>query len=695
MSDPREALFHSDLGTQPIHCRHMTGEEEIGRLFAYQVELLRRSDEAKIKADDLLGKNVTVELKDGSHPARFFNGFVTHFEQLGEADGRFRVYQVHLRPWLWYLKLGADCRVFQHKSALEIIQEVFGDYKTKQVDNRIKGTLRKRAFCVQYRESDFDFVSRLMEDEGIHYHFEHSKGHHVMVLGNDVSAHHPLRGGTLAWGEGQKEGKLNPDLITDWRRVRSVASLKYTHTDYDHEAPTVDLTASATRTDKFTAPNDLEVFDHPGEYDDQEQSGNTGSKKQEGERLAKLRIATFHAHHDVITASTVCRGVSAGVSFKFKDHDDAGEYLITRNEFAFFFGAFEAKKDEGRWGFESRLSLVPKTIPYLAEPVTRRPVISGPQTATVVGPSGDELHTDKHGRVKVHFLWDRVGKKDQDASCWVRVSQPWASKQFGFVNLPRIGDEVVVEFLEGNPDRPLITGRVYNGTNTPPYTLPEHATITGMKTRSSKDGAADTFNEIRFEDKKGSEYVWFQAQKDYHLLVKNDANTTVNNNVWTSILKSRAEKVGENLSMEVGKVATVSIKGDTHAKLGADLNMAVTGALGLAVTEAIAVKSNQAITVTSAQGGDLSLGDGFKLSSKAAVHISATAGVVIDGGTQLCIKAGGAFITLGPEGVSIQGTMVKVNSGGSAGSASAPPAASPPAPKEPTLPEADKDPLAS
>ena len=695
MQAMREALFHSELGPDVLLCRRMEGEEEIGRLFEYRVELLRLSKDGAVSPDKLLGKNVTVELKDTESAHRLYNGWVSHFERLGEADGRYDVYRVDLRPWLWYLKLGADCRIFQHKTAVEIIQEVFSEYKTKQIDNRLAGTYRKRAFCVQYRESDFDFVSRLMEDEGIYYHFEHSKGRHVMVLGDGASAHHALRGGSLGWAAGQTDGHVNPNVITDWRRVRSVRSLKYTHTDYDHEAPTVDLKASATRQGGFTAPADLEVFDYPGEYDDLAQSGNTSAKKQEGERLAKLRIRAYEAHHDVVSAATRCRGVAAGLSFTFKDHDDKGDFLITKNEFTFYFGAFEAKKDNVAWGFESRLELVPKGTPYLPFAVTARPVISGPQTDKVVGPSGDEIHTDKHGRVKVQFIWDRVGKKDQDSSCWVRVSQPWASKQFGFVNLPRIGDEVMVEFLEGNPDRPIITGRVYNGALPPPYKLPEHATVTGLKTRSSKEGAEGNFNELRFEDKKGAEHVWFQAEKDYHLLVKNDASETVKKNAWTHIEKNSARKVGENLTLDVGKVATVAVKEDTHAKLGADLNLAITGAMNVKANEAIAIKGGQAIAITSGQGMDLSVGQGVKLSANSTVHISATAGVVIDGGTQLCIKAGGAFITLGPDGVSIQGTMVKINSGGAAGSASAAASANPAAPKEPTLPDPDKDPLAS
>jgi type VI secretion system secreted protein VgrG len=675
----------------------MSGEEEIGRLFEYRVELLRRTKDGQVSPDDLLGKNVTVELKDVNDAPRYFNGWVSHFEQLGETDGRYDVYRVDLRPWLWYLRLSANCRIFQHKTAVEILQDVCGQYKTKQIeDNRLTSTYRKRAFCVQYRESDFDFVSRLMEDEGIYYHFEHSKGRHVMVLGEGSSAHRALRGGSLGWAAGQADGHLSQDVITRWRRLRSVRSLKYTHTDYDPETPTSDLTASASRKGGFDAPSDLEVFDYPGEYDDLEQSGNTTAKKQAGERLAKLRIQAYEAHHDVIDAVTRCRGVAAGLSFSFKDHADKGEYLITRNDFEFRFGAFEGQEDSGhRLGFESRLDLVPKGVRYLPFAVTARPVISGPQTATVVGPSGDELHTDKHSRVKVQFLWDRAGKNDQDSSCWVRVSQPWASKQFGFINLPRIGDEVVVEFLEGNPDRPIITGRVYNGTHAPPFTLPEHATVTGIRTRSSKDGGADTYSELRFEDEKGKEYVRLQSERDFHRLVKNDAFDSVNNDCWADVGKNDSRKVGENYTLNIGKASTVSVGADTNVTLGADGAFDIAGQAGIQVGQALALKVGEAATVSTGTGVDLKVGAGLKINATSSVAITGTAGVVIDGVTQLTIKAGGAFITLGPDGVSITGTLVKINSGGSAGSAPSAQSAQPAKPTKPADPKKNEDPLKS
>jgi type VI secretion system secreted protein VgrG len=337
---------------------------------------------------------------------------------------------------------------------------------------------------------------------------------------------------------------------------------------------------------------------------------------------------------------------------------------------------------------------VPKEIKFQPEPFNSRTRVQGPQTATVVGPSGDEIHTDKFGRVKLQFHWDRVGKKNEKSSCWVRVSHPWASKQFGMVALPRIGDEVVVEFLEGNPDRPLVTGRVYNGDNMPPYTLPAQQTVSGIKSQSSKGGGLSNFNELRFDDKKDAEYVWFQAEKDFHRLVKHDAYDSIGNDLWVDVGKNASHTVGENVTVAIGKAATVSVGTDTHVALGGDLNTDVGGALSLNVEDNVAAYGRQAVTLTVGSELDIDVGRTAKFSVANSVHIKGM-GVVIDGGTQLTIKAGGSFVTLGPEGVSLKGAMVMINSGGSAGTARSANRASLAKPKKPAKNKENKDPLAS
>jgi type VI secretion system secreted protein VgrG len=688
-----EAEFISPLGDGQLHFRRMNAREELGRVPVYRIELLRESTKTPIPAKSLLGIKATVKLMTGDKKFRYFNGVVTRFEQ-GGVSGRFDIYRVELRPWLWQLSLGADCRIFQDKSAIEVIEAIFAEYSSAgAVEKKTSGAFRKRPYTVQYRESDLNFISRLMEEEGIYYYFKHTKDAHTLVLCNGAGGHGPIEGNDLAWAIKQTGNQLREDIVSQWSCAHVLGSLKYTHTDYAADAPTTDLKGDATRSTPYPKPNDLEVFDYPGGYDDLSMvPANTSKAAAEGKRLAQIQVDTFESGHIIATALTPFRNTAVGFTFGFTDHPDKGSYLITAADYEMEFAGYEANADSASQGFSCRFSAVPKAIRFMPAPDARRPLIHGPQTATVVGASGDEIHTDKYGRVKLQFRWDRVGKKDDKSSCWVRVSQPWASKQFGMIALPRVGDEVVVEFLEGNPDRPLITGRVYNGDNMPPYTLPDQATVSGIKTQSSKGGGLTDANELRFDDKKGSEYIWFQAQKNLHSWVKNDSFASVLNNYWGDVTKNYSLKIGGTADIAIADVTKLKVDKDVSAQLGADLLMAVTGQLGLEVKEAIAIKGGAAIAVTSAQAMDLKVGQTLAMTATSSVSLKGM-GVVIDGGTQLTIKAGSGTITLGPAGVTIDGAMVKINCGGGGGAATAAAAAAPPAPIEPAEPVKNKDTL--
>lgn len=692
-----EAVFVPPSGLKAgidLLFRRMSVHEGLGRMPECRVELLRESKKPELDVKAVLGKTAAIKIRQGTDKYRYFHSVVTQFRR-GGGTGRFDIYHVEMRPWLWYLTLGADCRIFQDLSAVEIIKKVFDDYKSDvKFEDKLAGAFRKRPFTVQYRESDFDFVSRLMEEEGIYYYFSHEESQHVLVLCNGPAGHKPIGGGSLHWGAGVTDNQLREDVISRWELTHSIRSLKYTHADFAAEAPADALQKDAARTPGYPASGDYEVFDYPGGFDDLlMKEGSSSAKTNEAERLAKLRVDAFESGHIVGQGLTPSRYLSAGLTFAFAGHTDRDDYLVTKAEYEMDFGGYEANSSDGRLEYSCRFEVVPKRTRFQPQPITSRPVISGPQTATVVGAPGDEIHTDKYGRVKVKFHWDRVYKRDDKASCYVRVSFPWASKQFGMVALPRVGDEVVVEFLEGNPDRPLITGAVYNATNMPPYELPAQQTVSGIKSQSSKGGGLSNANELRFDDKKGSEYVWMQAEKDFHQLVKNDSFETVKNDLWTDVSKNTAHKIGENLTLSVGKVATVSVTDDVHVKLGADMNLGITGALNVKVGDAVAFKGDAAVALGVGAGLDIDVGAALKLSAVSTLHVKGL-GVVIDGGTQLCIKAGGAFITLGPEGVTIQGAMVKINCGGAAGNATAASKASPAVPKEPGTPKENKDPLA-
>jgi len=323
-----------------------------------------------------------------------------------------------------------------------------------------------------------------------------------------------------------------------------------------------------------------------------------------------------------------------------------------------------------------------------------KPTVAGPQTAIVVGKAGEEIWTDKHGRVKVQFHWDRQGQKNENSSCWVRVSQPWAGQGFGMISLPRIGHEVVVDFLEGDPDQPLITGRVYNGTNTPPYALPDHATVSTLKSRSSKSGAAANANELRFEDKKGSEYVWFQAEKDYYQYVKHDSHTVVDNDVTRTIKKNLAEEIKENVQLLVGKDRKEQIKGKAHLTVDGDRAIAVKGKQDTKVSNDLVFESGAVISLKSGADSHAKVGANLGIDAAANVHIKGGANVVIEAGAMLTLKCGGSSIVLGPT-LSITGSMVLINSGGAPGAGSGASPKSPAAPEAPQPPEVPADPIAS
>ena len=690
-----EAKFVSPVGDDALTFRRLKGVEALGELPEYRIELHRSSKRPPVAPKDLLGKPACVHLRLPDDSLRYIHGLVTRFER-GGAVGSYDVYHVELRPWLWMLTLGSDCRIYQDMDALEIIKSVFAEYKG-DIEVKLDGTFRKRPYTVQYRESDHAFVARLMEEEGIYHFFKHEAAKHTLVLCNSARAHTPIEDKKLLWAPVQTERQLRTDVIQAWNQSNALGSLKYTHTDFAAEATTTSLKGDASRSPGYPAPNDLEVFDYPGGYEDLAMAdGKTGAKVQEAKRLAQLRVDAFESGYIVTGALTPCRYVTPGRTFDFADYpkigDEAGSFMVTAANYEIEFAGQEANADTQSAGYSCRFDAVPKAVKFQPQPAAVRPLVHGPQTATVVGPQGDEIHTDKYGRVKVFFHWDRVGKKDGSTSCWVRVSTPWASNKFGMVSLPRIGDEVVVDFLEGNPDRPLITGRVYNATNMPPWELPAQATVSGIKSRTSKGGGADNANELRFDDAKGKEYVWFQAEKDMHTWVKNDSWDTVNHDRWTDTDRDSQHTVAGKYAMAIDKTATLKVGGDVSAKLGADTLVEVTGALNAKVDDPIIVKGGHSIVVSAGRAFDLDAGQTIKLTAASSLHVKGL-GVVIDGGTSLTIKAGSGSVVLDAGGVTITGALVKINSGGSPGSAEAAAKANPAAPKDPDKPEDNKDPL--
>jgi len=539
------------LGEHELLVRSIRGTEQISGLFVFHLDLI--SENPGLEFEKAVGQKVTITLLiDDSGNERYFNGFITEFRYSGK-DGHYYRYQATIRPWLWLLTRTSDCRIFQetNKKVPDIIEEVFRINNMVDYELRLSGTYRVWDYCVQYNESDFDFVSRLMEQEGMYYFFEHKADKHIMVIADDASAHSTYSGfERIQYLPDMKQGATSMKTLGTWSAMQNMMPNKYAIQDFDFENPKVNLLAKYTKETGHDWPiSDPEIFDYPGEY-------VTGD---EGKTYAEIRLQELLCQRKRVTATGQCRGLSPGCKFTLWNYprdDQNAEHLVLTikhemNNIEFMSGS---QLDLTIYKCEVEVMAV-DNMPFRAPRITPKPKVPGPQTAIVVGKKDDaanaEIFTDKYGRVKVQFHWDRYGTKDEKSSCWVRVSQIWAGAKWGGIHIPRVGQEVVVSFLEGDPDRPLITGSVYNANTMPPYELAANKTQSGIKSRSTTEGTADNFNEIRFEDKIGEEELYIHAEKNHTNITENDRNESVGHD--------RSCDVKHDYKLEVGNDALVNI----------------------------------------------------------------------------------------------------------------------------------------
>lgn len=633
------SLGDGKLGVVSFHY-----SEQLGRLFQAEVDVI--SESADINLDQLVGTSATVTVEDADGVPRYFNGLVSRFVHTGWS-GRYASYRMSLVPNLWLLSRTSDCRIFQNKTIPQIVKEVLDLYGVsgETISMKLQATYVPWDYCVQYRETALNFVSRLLEQEGIYFFHEHTATSHKLVLVDNLTAHKPCKGSETIYYEGRNKDGVKKGVVTDWVIQRELQPGSYEVKDFDFIKPKLKLEGVEAAPGKYKK-NDYAMYDYPGEFDD----------NGEGKRYAKVRIQELSCMESVARGQTNAIGLVVGGKFKLSDYarkDQNADHLVTGISVQAANDSFEGEAGSGEGDhFSCSFSAIPATKQFRTPRLTPKPIVQGPQTAMVTGPSGEEIHTDKYGRIKVLFHWDRYGKADDTSSCWVRVSQAaWAGKKWGSIYIPRVGQEVVVEFLEGDPDCPLVTGRVYNNDSMPPYDLPAEKTKSSLKSNSSKGGSG--FNEIRFEDKKGQEQIFVHAEKQRDLRVKKD----------------NLEWIGENEHLIVGKDRFIGVKGDQHLKVTGEHNEQV--------------------------GMDRSLKVGMNLQQKAGmksamqagteIHLKAGTNVTIEAGVSITLKAGGGFIVVGPAGVTISGTPVLINSGGAAGSGGG---CSPTPPKKPK--EADK-----
>ncbi|MCY2954018.1 MAG: type VI secretion system tip protein VgrG [Planctomycetota bacterium] len=622
----RRLMLKTPLEDDALLLTSFSGTEQLSRLYTYRLEML--SENAAIDPADLVGRNVTFGIRLPDDSVRYYNGFVARFAAHGRGD-RLALYSAEVVPWLWFLTLTAKCRIFQKLSVPEIIQKVFGalnfaDFETSQ----ISGSHPKWEYCVQYRESDFNFVSRLMEHEGIFYYFRHENGKHTLVLADSASGYEeaPEQEARLAHNLNSPQPK---DNLTAWEHRLEFRPGKYTHTDYNFTIPSTNLLTSSSSVIKLPNANKLEIYDYPGEYE------NRG----DGESEARLRMEEQEVPHDVVEGQSKCRTFSPGLKFKVAEHhiqseEGKGYVLVTVQHQAVQPGSYLTGEAAKPLDYTNRFTAIPDSVAFRPPRLTPKPLVHGSQTAVVVGPAGEEIYTNEYGQVKVQFHWDREGQKNENSSCWVRVAQASAGNNWGIVFLPRVGQEVIVSFLEGDPDRPIITGCVYNADEKPPYALPDNKTMSAIKSNSSK--GSQGFNEIRFEDKKGEEQIFIHGEKNQDIRIKNDVYEWVGHDTHLVVVNDQIEEIQHDRHEK--------IKNDHIEEIGRDHHLAVKG------KEAIQVDQSHSFTVK----GDVI--EVFKVNHSEETtekYFLKADTIVIEALTHITIKVGKTFIALEASGLSI------------------------------------------
>jgi type VI secretion system secreted protein VgrG len=563
----RRLAISTPLGKDALLLRGFNGTEAISQLFHFDLDLL--SENESLKFQDLVGKNVTLRIFDIEGEERYWNGFISRFSQ-GSQDRRLTSYRAQMVPWLWFLTRTADCRIFQNKTVPDIIEKIFSDLKFKDYQLRLYGNFDPRDYCVQYRETDFNFVSRLMEEEGIYYYFKHEQSKHTLVLANDPAAHEACPGQKTARYDFRGGGVTYEDVINEWHHLEEFRTGAWAQTDYNFETPSTNLGVAVN------GNNPYEIYEYPGEY----------RVRGDGDRLARIRLQEQTARSSVSQGAGGCRHFTSGFQFSLHDHyrkDLNASYLLTAVRHVATQGSYQPGESGEELSYRNSFECIPFSIPFRPQRVTPQPFVQGCQTAVVVGPSGEEIYTDKYGRVKVQFYWDREGKKNENSSCWVRVSHPWAGQGWGAVSIPRIGQEVIVDFLEGDPDQPIITGRVYNAEQMPPFGMPGGAVVSGIKSNSTKGGGG--YNEISLNDTKGTELINIHAQYDQQKKVEHDERVNIGND--------RTEGVGHDEKITIGNDRTEKVVNNETITIGGNRKEDVTG------TETITITGTRTETVKS------------------------------------------------------------------------------------------------
>jgi type VI secretion system secreted protein VgrG len=601
------------LGDTAVFLR-MSGREALGRMSEFELVFL--SPRNDIDPGAVLGHDLCVTLDYPAGGERQFNGIVTTLRLIAPGDtthNRMARYEAMVHPRLWLLTQASHRRFFHQRTVPQIVASVFEDYNV-DFRNACTASYPPIEHCMQYRETDFDFVSRLLEREGIHYFFEYANSKHTLVFTDSNSEHRPIPHYDTMPYQAWDVPDHDEECVYRWVSGATLRTGRYEVNDYDFEKAAVSnqqgLVSRATR----AAPYD------PARYVMQEHlSGHV--KASDGDRLARVGAEIRQTQNESIDARGTARGIAPGGLFRLRDHP-AGvqdrQYLVTENSFEIVSDAYVSSNDGTLPFFDCAFAAIRADNTFRPARLTPVPRVAGPQTGVVVGPDGDEILTDMYGRVKVQFHWEQLSPAaaaQRLNRCWVRVSQGWANKRWGAMLLPRIGQEVLVEFIEGDPDRPVVTGAVYNSSNMPPYALPANAAVSTIKSQSTKGGGG--FNELRFDDRKGEEQLFFHAERDHESWVKHDALMNVGND--------RHLRVDGSEFVHTSGTRNDTVQGSSKLSVGGSVSAATAGT------------------------HEQYVGAAYSLDAGAAVHVKAGMTVVIEASASIALRAGTSWILIGPE----------------------------------------------
>jgi len=693
--DERILTFTSPLGKDVLLPDNLAGMEGLSELFFYQLDLLATTD-TKIDPKKIVGQKVTVAIQaNDSGTKRYVNGFVSSFEING-GDEEFNNYRACIVPSLWTLTLNKDTRVFQDMTVVEVIKQVLSTYKISPADET-SSTYTKLEYCTQYRETDFAFISRLMEQEGIFFYFKHTENDHTLTL-QDVSSKLnacPIQNTFRYAPQGDRTEGFYDFVVTDFHSRTGMVTGTYTAWDFGFVPYSVSSDKQTTRAP--LGQNNNENYDYAGSAAAYLKKNDSQSKIPDLIKfLNTVRYQSGDASSVIIEGNSNAICLQTGYNFELSKHPQSSlneKYLITRVEHNVRqMPSYRSKVQSAGDPYGNTFTAIPFSIPYRPAFKTAKPVVNGMHTGKVVVKSGEESHMDKYGRVNVQFWWDRQRKANTPDNTWLRVAQSWAGRGWGTYYWPRVDDEVLIDFIEGDPDQPIVVGSVYNGANMPKYDPAGQYTLSGILTRSSKDGGADNANELRFEDLKGKEQVFMNAERDYDLHVEHDWHTLVGNEQHTKITANQFEEVdGDSHLLVKGKQlheidgeADLNVKSNYKESVGQDSNINV----GQNLNEKVGM--NYSLQVGENQFNKS--GMLYVVDSGQEVHIKGGMNVVIEAGMNVCLSGPGGFVSVGPTGVIIQGTLVMINSGGAAipGSPGMPQSPEPPtAPTAPTFPGDD------